>query len=525
MAQIKFWRGNKKEFDVKTRVDGMLYFVLDSGEIYLGTSATPVATNSDTNVSDLDNKINSHVSDNVKHITSAERTKWDKNISDLTSHVGDSVKHITSAERTKWDGYNATISGLGTKIDGVKSDLAQEVIDRTAGDNAIKSIIGGSYTSSNTVASAIQGVDGKFGSGFSSSSTVRSAIDALDSKITNIVMGGGAMVFQGTFTSQETLVAIMTGDKGTKFKSGYSFVAAAACTIYTTIKLEIGDMLVYVGAEKPANTGVLASDWNVIQANLTSAVQTVDDGNLAADNIVLGGGNKSIKSSSITAASLTSAITKANKAILTDGGNQSINGTFTATSFIGNATSATKLANARTFSITGGATAAAVNFTGESNVALEVTAVSAAKLTGGFPQDNAAQQASSSVFGLTKLAANIDSTGNVVPTAAMVKTAIGSAAADATNALAIANANKTAIGNTSDSASETGSIYARIAKVKADLGATNSTISAIRTELGTKPGNFVGTVYDNITNLNGTVSTQGQSILALQSQLTWIEST
>lgn len=53
----------------------------------------------------------------------------------------------------------------------------------------------------------------------------------------------------------------------------------------------------------------------------------------------------------------------------------------TPTSVSGNAGSATKLATARNFSITGGATAAAVSFNGTANVALNVTSLDAAKLT------------------------------------------------------------------------------------------------------------------------------------------------
>lgn len=50
------------------------------------------------------------------------------------------------------------------------------------------------------------------------------------------------------------------------------------------------------------------------------------------------------------------------------------------TSVSGNAGSATKLANARNFSITGGATAAAVSFNGTADVSLNVTSLNAAKL-------------------------------------------------------------------------------------------------------------------------------------------------
>ena len=53
----------------------------------------------------------------------------------------------------------------------------------------------------------------------------------------------------------------------------------------------------------------------------------------------------------------------------------------TPTTVSGNAGSATKLANARNFSITGGATAAAISFNGTADVALNVTSLNAAKLT------------------------------------------------------------------------------------------------------------------------------------------------
>ncbi len=54
-----------------------------------------------------------------------------------------------------------------------------------------------------------------------------------------------------------------------------------------------------------------------------------------------------------------------------------------AVSVTGNAASASKLQNSRSFSITGGATASAVSFNGESNVALTVTALDPTKISAG----------------------------------------------------------------------------------------------------------------------------------------------
>ena len=62
------------------------------------------------NASDL----TAHISDNIKHITSNERTKWNNATTTLATHTGDSTVHITTDERTKWNGkisnaqYNST---------------------------------------------------------------------------------------------------------------------------------------------------------------------------------------------------------------------------------------------------------------------------------------------------------------------------------------------------------------------------------------------------------------------------------
>lgn len=72
----------------------------------------------------------------------------------------------------------------------------------------------------------------------------------------------------------------------------------------------------------------------------------------------------------------------ANTIVLRDG-----NGDFSAriisAALSGNASSATQLQNARSFSISGGATATAVNFNGTANITLEVTALNASNLSAG----------------------------------------------------------------------------------------------------------------------------------------------
>jgi len=90
----------------------------------------------------------------------------------------------------------------------------------------------------------------------------------------------------------------------------------------------------------------------------------------------------------------------------------------------GNAVSATKLQTARAFSITGGATAAAVNFDGTANVTLNVTSLGAGSLSGTIP--SAVLGNSTMYLGTTALKLN-QASGSVVNVTGLNSIQIGSA--------------------------------------------------------------------------------------------------
>ncbi len=90
----------------------------------------------------------------------------------------------------------------------------------------------------------------------------------------------------------------------------------------------------------------------------------------------------------------------------------------------GNAVSATKLATARAFSITGGATAAAVNFDGTAVVTLNVTSLDASKLSGTIP--SAVLGNSTMYLGTTALKLN-QASGSVVNVTGVNSLQIGNA--------------------------------------------------------------------------------------------------
>lgn len=97
--------------------------------------------------------------------------------------------------------------------------------------------------------------------------------------------------------------------------------------------------------------------------------------------LVKSGGDVTISNGTITINDDSHAHTIAN----VDGLQTALNGKLSTS---GTAAKATQLANSRSFSITGGATASAVSFNGTGNVALNVTSLDATKLSGTIPLDN-----------------------------------------------------------------------------------------------------------------------------------------
>ena len=65
--KVKFLRGTSDEYAVAEKDNDVIYFTTDDGKLYVG----------DKEVSGESIKaLNSHINDNVKHITNAERTNW-----------------------------------------------------------------------------------------------------------------------------------------------------------------------------------------------------------------------------------------------------------------------------------------------------------------------------------------------------------------------------------------------------------------------------------------------------------------
>ena len=101
--------------------------------------------------------LTAHISDNIKHITSDERAKWDNATDTLATHTGDSTIHISADERTNWNGkisnaqYNSTdkkiyfYSGATTESPVANIDATDFIKDGMVSNVEIKDVANSGY--------------------------------------------------------------------------------------------------------------------------------------------------------------------------------------------------------------------------------------------------------------------------------------------------------------------------------------------------------------------------------------------
>lgn len=111
-----------------------------SGKTELDTALALKANASDLATKANTSDLTAHISDNIKHITSDERTKWDGAATTLVSHTGNSTVHITAKERTKWNNAatsshthaNKAVLDTITAIDTELSETSNNLVVNSA---------------------------------------------------------------------------------------------------------------------------------------------------------------------------------------------------------------------------------------------------------------------------------------------------------------------------------------------------------------------------------------------------------
>lgn len=120
----------------------------------------------------------------------------------------------------------------------------------------------------------------------------------------------GGMRYNGVISSATATLNALTND----VRPGDIYLANGAFTI-DTITVESGDMIIYKGTASESAVALTPENCNVIERESDLMVTATAD--LSDDYVVLGGGNKTAKASTVTVTELTTAITDASNAIKT----------------------------------------------------------------------------------------------------------------------------------------------------------------------------------------------------------------
>ena len=123
--KVKFLRGTSNEYIAAEKDNDTIYFTTDDGKLYIG----------DKEVSGESIKaLNSHINDNVKHITSTERTNWN-----------DAKTHADSAHAPS----NAQVNVIETvKVNGTALTPSSKAVDITV--PSYSAMTGATYSTAGT---------------------------------------------------------------------------------------------------------------------------------------------------------------------------------------------------------------------------------------------------------------------------------------------------------------------------------------------------------------------------------------
>lgn len=106
--KVKFLRGTSNEYAVTEKDSDAIYFTTDDGKLYIG----------DKEISGESIKaLNSHINDNVKHITSTERTNWNAAKTHADSAHAPSNAQANVIETVKINGTALTPTSKAVNIE------------------------------------------------------------------------------------------------------------------------------------------------------------------------------------------------------------------------------------------------------------------------------------------------------------------------------------------------------------------------------------------------------------------------
>ena len=237
MALVKFMYGNEAQYtSLATKDEDALYFLVDSGKIYKGTSLLAV--------------------------------KEGVNISETQDLAGDAVYTLT-VDGTDYSFYATT---------AVANKIAAAI---TAHNVSATSSVSGHVTLSDAINDTTNtaSTGGVAATPAAVAAAVAEAESYTDSQIASVA---GGMRFKGAVASAAELQAL------TNVENGDTYRASAAFT-WNNEEVESGDLLI---ASVEEVSGSTTTTWYVFQANIDGAVTTTST--LTAGGLVLGNGGKAV---------------------------------------------------------------------------------------------------------------------------------------------------------------------------------------------------------------------------------------
>lgn len=117
------------------------YVVIEGNKVLLGTTDISMTdyytiTQADakfcllTDYNSLKTAYETHKNDTDIHITSAERTKWDKTSTDFTTHTGDTVAHMTQTEKDNIVKKDDIVSNLDSTVTNTQLIDGKTLVDK-----------------------------------------------------------------------------------------------------------------------------------------------------------------------------------------------------------------------------------------------------------------------------------------------------------------------------------------------------------------------------------------------------------
>lgn len=306
--------------DTTTTTDGEVKFTMD------GSTLKAEVVGIDTAAYKAEEYFIGETTDTSVNDTIKGAKKYaDAIVEDLDASVGNLTTLTTDAKTTlvaaineiddhadKADASIQAMTGTATIASKDASDIVTIKVGIEQADGIISNTSGTDITLSKVAvtgtAADVTIVDA------SSKITATNVEDALTELVKRIDVAEGGMRYNGVLDSSIASLNTLTNT----IKAGDTYLASGEFTIGTgdnAVSVEIGDMIIYKGADVDAATTLTTSNCNVIERE--SDVMVTADGTLTSDYVVIGGGNKTVKSTSVDISSLEDAIGYANSAVQT----------------------------------------------------------------------------------------------------------------------------------------------------------------------------------------------------------------